>query len=446
MAQPFTRTMNANSVYGELTNLVNFFRLFDFDVTGNSIVDKCKVDGFMYGDTRLYRSFDVDGTYNFSQIGASGLLAEAWMENMAEQSIVLNKQRQTTIMTAALMEKQAWDSDGAFSNFTTLLLDIINKNKRLFETGYVLTFLATMTPNSTVTVDMTDLAVPTSASELESYNRIFSQRAATVLADFYYEAKDNRRDLNGYGYIRSYDMSKAQLVWNYKFINKFKYDTTNVFHKDDLLDEFMKGTVVTSNYISDVAKINAAAVTVSSANSYVSLIEFTTGADPDLLPVPEGEQRIYPGNFVPVGTVMDEGTCYQVDNDCIGYIFFPEALPFMTGYEVKTSFEDADKLRKKDYITWAYNTLEYLKEFPFVKIVQNVSTDIQYTVTLNYNYESSPDNIKVNVISGDTVSQLTPTRQGYTFDEWTLDAEGTTAFNFATPITGNTILYAQWTA
>ena len=369
MAAPFIRTMNANSIYGELTNLVNFFRLFDFEIVGNSIVDKCKVDGFMYGDTRLFRSFDVDGTYQFSQLGASGLLSEAWLENMSEQSITLDQQRQTTIMTAALMEKQAWDTDGAFSNFTTLLLDIINKNKRLFETGYVLTFLATMAPSATVTVDMTDLTVPTDAVELEAYNRIFSQRSATALSDFYYEAKDNRRDLNGFGYIRSYDMSNAELVWNYKFINKFKYDTTNVFHRDPLLDEFMKGTVVTSNYISNPDNIITEATTVALPNTYVSLIEVNSDGT-TTLPVPKGVNRIYPGNFLPVGFVAAKGEAYLPDNNCIGYIFFPEALPFMTGYEVKTSFEDADKMRKKDYITWAYNTLEYLEEFPFVKIVQ----------------------------------------------------------------------------
>ena len=184
MAVPFNKEMNTNSIYSGLTNLVKFFKLFDFELSGNEIVDKVRVDGTLYGDTRLYRSFDVDGTYAFTQTGASNLLAEAWVTNITEQSIVLDKQRQTVIMTAHIMEKQAWDNEGSFSTFTTLLLDIINKNKKLFEVGYVLTFLATLAPSSTIEVNMEDLDVPTTPSELEAYNRIYSQRAATAISDF----------------------------------------------------------------------------------------------------------------------------------------------------------------------------------------------------------------------------------------------------------------------
>lgn len=371
MAAPFNRTMNANSIYAGLTNLVQFFKIFDFDLSGNEIVDKVKVDGTLLGDTRLYRSFDVDGTYPFTQTGASSLLAEAWVTNITEQSIVLDKQRQTVIMTAALMEKQAWDTEGSFSIFTTLLLDIINKNKKLFEVGYVLTFLATLAPSSTIEVNMEDLDVPTTASELEAYNRIYSQRAATAISNFFYEAKDNRRDLNGFGYIRSYDMDKATLVWNYKEINKLKFDTTNMFHRDVVLDKFLKGTVVTSNYISKPENIITTDVVVDEANKYVSLVEVNSDGT-TTLPVAKGEYRIYPGNFLPVGFEAKKGEAYTVDDDAIGYIFFPEALPFMTGYVKNTTFEDASKLRSKHFLTWGYNTLEYLKEFPFVKIVKKL--------------------------------------------------------------------------
>lgn len=366
---PFNRKMNVNSIYAGLTNLVQFFKLFDFDITGNEIVDKVRVDGTLLGDTKIYRSFDVDGTYPFVQTGASNLLAEAWVTNISEQSITLDQQRQTVIMTAELMEKQAWDTEGSFSTFTTLLLDIINKNKKLFEVGYVLTFLATMTPTATITVDMSDLVEPKTAVELEAFNRIYSQRAATAISDFFYEARDNRRDLNGYGYIRSYDMNKASLVWNYKEVNKLKFDTSNMFHRDGVLDKFLKGTVVTDNYISKPSNIISADVTVAEANKYVSLVEVNSDGT-DKLPVAKGEYRIYPGNFLPVGFEAKKGEAYTVDTDAVGYIFFPEALPFMTGYVRNTNFTDASKLRSKDFLTWGYNTLEYLNEFPFVKVVK----------------------------------------------------------------------------
>ena len=38
-----------------------------------------------------------------------------------------------------------------------------------------------------------------------------------------------------------------------------------------------------------------------------------------------------------------------------------------------------------------------------------------------------------------------PVREGYTFDGWYLDAEGTQAYDFATPVTGDLTLFAKWT-
>lgn len=45
------------------------------------------------------------------------------------------------------------------------------------------------------------------------------------------------------------------------------------------------------------------------------------------------------------------------------------------------------------------------------------------------------------------IGKLTaPTVEGYTFDGWYVDAAHTTEFDFSTPITGDTTIYAKWTA
>ena len=38
-----------------------------------------------------------------------------------------------------------------------------------------------------------------------------------------------------------------------------------------------------------------------------------------------------------------------------------------------------------------------------------------------------------------------PVREGYTFDGWFVDQEGTQAYDFATPVEADLILYAKWT-
>ena len=68
---------------------------------------------------------------------------------------------------------------------------------------------------------------------------------------------------------------------------------------------------------------------------------------------------------------------------------------------------------------------------------------VNYTVTFESNGGSTVPSQTVG--SGKTASQpANPTRTGYTFIAWCSDAELTTSFNFGTPITADTMLYAKW--
>lgn len=53
---------------------------------------------------------------------------------------------------------------------------------------------------------------------------------------------------------------------------------------------------------------------------------------------------------------------------------------------------------------------------------------------------------QVEVAQGNRVIRpQDPVREGYTFDGWYLDAEGTQVYDFATPVTGDLTLFAKWT-
>lgn len=72
-----------------------------------------------------------------------------------------------------------------------------------------------------------------------------------------------------------------------------------------------------------------------------------------------------------------------------------------------------------------------------------VHTAQTYTVT--FDSEGGSALAPVEVLEGRLLTlPATPTREGYTFEGWTTDAAGETAFDPATPVTESFTLYAQW--
>lgn len=73
-----------------------------------------------------------------------------------------------------------------------------------------------------------------------------------------------------------------------------------------------------------------------------------------------------------------------------------------------------------------------------------------YQVKFDYNWKTDSGvdgqtSTKVKVDAGEKVSAVkNPTRTGYTFKKWCTNQSGTQEFDFNTPITKNTVLYAKW--
>ncbi|MBQ9521330.1 MAG: InlB B-repeat-containing protein, partial [Oscillospiraceae bacterium] len=71
----------------------------------------------------------------------------------------------------------------------------------------------------------------------------------------------------------------------------------------------------------------------------------------------------------------------------------------------------------------------------------------QFTVTFDVNGGTPTiDPVKVDKDATVSAPTATLTKTGFTFDGWFTDANTTTKFDFATPITADTTLYAGWTA
>ena len=77
--------------------------------------------------------------------------------------------------------------------------------------------------------------------------------------------------------------------------------------------------------------------------------------------------------------------------------------------------------------------------------LNNISPAKTYTVTFDYNYGDKGTYQTVTVEAGDAVDKpVNPTRSGYAFAGWYIDASGNKAYDFGSAINADIILYAKW--
>jgi|GEM_PF-5602077 len=106
-------------------------------------------------------------------------------------------------------------------------------------------------------------------------------------------------------------------------------------------------------------------------------------------------------------------------------------ISWNTGSEITSPIFDFNTPIEADTTIWAtWNSVE---------------TPVQYIVSFDLNYASSPSFPSITLNAGQTIDKPSdPSRTGYTFLNWTTDSAGTNAFTFGNPINANVSLFAQW--
>ena len=98
-----------------------------------------------------------------------------------------------------------------------------------------------------------------------------------------------------------------------------------------------------------------------------------------------------------------------------------------------------------------YADAAYTTEFDFTQPITGDTTiyakwtanDYEVSFVTEHGDPPTSQNVKYN---GTATDPGTLTEEGYTFDGWYADEKHTTEFDFTKPITGNTTVYAKWTA
>jgi len=376
----FTGTLNSNEIFGAIYNMIISQQVFADNIKGtfSSLVDSARVDGSLFGDQKLYYSTDALKTKPWgNDAEATNLLALHRPEAPKVQTIVLNQFRQISLTVDYYLSKRAWSTEGAFSEFTSVMIGWMRETKRIYDSTLYNAFFGSNETSIGKQMRQVDLRSASSGQPLYGLTGLEKEKMEAMLiaqnlADLFVEMKDVSRDFNDYGHLRSYADEEIKVVWNSKFVNKIrKIDLPTIFHKDGLVDKFAEdilparyfGRAVTESDIGSGKIIGSDGAYDSSKGTLRAKEEFDYNGQ-HYFP---GDALATSGTYVAVAGGLEASQVYIESSDVICKIV-TKMPPMMSAFEVGTSFFNPKSLTENHYLTWGYNTLEHLKAKPFITV------------------------------------------------------------------------------
>lgn len=372
----FTGTLNQNEIFAAIYNMIISQQVFADNIydTKETLANLSRVEGSLYGDTKLYYSSDVLKSFEWNNDAEAQNLLELFRPEAPEcQAITINRFRMIPVTVDNYLTKRAFATEGAFSAFNSQMLAWMRDTKRVYDSTLFNTFVGTheagLENNGAGARQRYDIPLPLEPSEatetnIEAYNRLVAQTVAQYMSDLLVDLEDVSRDLNDYGNLRSYNSNDFRFVWNSAWVNKIKkLDVPMIFNKEDLLDKFAEHTLPARYF----GNVNNLAGTTGGTNITIrSLIEKDYNTVKPNQPGYDAKKHIFPGDLLPINTAYGANETFSVDERKIFVAYHKNAIPFLRGFETGTEFYNPRSLTETHYLIWGYNELEHLKNYPFI--------------------------------------------------------------------------------
>jgi hypothetical protein len=339
----FAGMLNKNEIYTSLYNMIIGQQVFSDRISDHgALVDKARIDGGLYGDTKLFYSADALETHAWgNDAEATNLLALDRPDAPECQAVTIDTFRQIRLTLDDYLSKRAWSTEGAFSQFNSVMEGMLSKTKRIYDTTTYNAFVGT----DIVTAQTFSVSVSSTATA-EDEAKLVAQK----IADIKDSLADLSRDFNEYGQATIFNKEDVKVVWNSSVVNRLnKVDLPAIFHTDGLAPI---GDVVNAKYFGTKNTTSKA----GDGKTVRSLVEQTIGSN-----------HYFAGEVIKSGDTAPAGTSYTEDASilCKIYIKLP---PYMSAFEVGTSFDNPRSLTKNRYLTFGHNTLEHFKGYPCITI------------------------------------------------------------------------------
>jgi hypothetical protein len=367
MATTWNGQLTSNKIFGTMLNMIISQEVFADNIKGtfSKLVDMNRVDGTLYGDTKLYYATDcLESVDWLNDAEAANLLDLDRPDAPHVQSIVMDKFRQIRLTVDNYLTKQAWATEGAFSSFNSIMLGWMRDTKRIYDSKLYNAFIGTQVTD----IGKQDqiLTIPAGAD----FGRAIAEKLANILV----EVQDADRDYNDLGYMRSYDEADFIVLFPAKVYNSIKkIDLPVIFHNEGLLGDFEQ-IVLPDKYFGQIVGEGGTATTSENNTTVRSLIETKYEVEPEADPrakrAKDGNYyvHVFPGDLLPDMVTYNQNEAYYEGQEIAFKVIHKRAVPYMSAFEVGTSFFNPRSLTTNHYLTFGHNTLERLVDKPFITV------------------------------------------------------------------------------
>lgn len=372
--------LNPNEIFATIWNMIISQNVYSDHIKGTygDLAQRFKVDGTMYGDTKLFYATNCLESREWTgDSEASNLLSLHRPADPKIQYVQIDQARVIELTVDNYLTKRAWSTQGAFSQFNAVMVGWMADTKRVYESRLINCFVGntvSAAAKNTINIDIT--TARGNGSSEEEANRLEASAISQSIADLLVDLKDTTGDYNDYGFLRSYNEDDFYYITNSSWINRLKkVDLPTIFNNDGLLDKLNKDILPARYFGRAVAASDkGSGKIINASNEY----DNTKGTIRSLVEkawtVSTTRYHVFPGDVLPNGTTIGtsqsfaENEVYIEDPTIIGKIVHKASVPFMGAFETNTSFFNPVSLTENKYLIWMHSKPCYLYNYPFLTL------------------------------------------------------------------------------
>ena len=348
MAYP---TLNTNEVFSTSYNQIISIQVFPTGVAGlNGIYSNRRVDGTLYGDTKVYRSTDVLQSYAWTHGSSTyNLLTQKRPTNPKKDTVTIDVFRQIPVSVDEYLTKRAYMDEGSFASLNGVILSWMQKTKEVYEhTTYTAGILVAAKADATALANI-DLSPDGSGATLSGYDltKWRAQELYRVIEDQMKELEEPSRSYNDNSFLRTYKIEDFDIIVPLGVLSGVrKHDVTFLYNADGK----PKFKEVHWKYFGDIIDSNG---TTGASNTTVrALVEKVYGSTNyfpgDLLPDSQAylANEVYTAAYTARPSLASAVTIFAVHK---------QDYPIMSAFSVGTSFFNPKTLVTNHYLTFGHN-------------------------------------------------------------------------------------------